>query len=520
MDKSSLYSTLTGASLFFLLAFLIYWNIDHYKRIKQDLKQDLTDQMELAVAEYQDSLIQDIFRVIEVDSFGSRDLDLSVQISTDDATHLLTSTSHDIRGRNDNHTRQESSDFFFVPEESTNPDTALTVMYDEERERKIIVWNSDITQDSFKLNYDTTEVKSIDLSDLPELGSITKRVENITMISDSSIQELPRIYARLHTIYNRRLQQANINIDHLIETPKQQGAKDLPFMAIAFTYGNLHGDERPYAVFKNAQAYILKKISPNILLSLLLLGAVGVSFYLILSNMKAQLGLTAVKDEFISNMTHELKTPIATVGVALEALDNFGVIDDKKKRQEYLDISKHELERLKILVDKVLKMSTLDQDLDTINFTDINIKELTESMLHSMSLHFKKHGADVDYTSSGEDYSTRGDKIHLVNVLYNIIDNAIKYSRKDPKINIQLDSTDHHISISIKDNGPGISKEYLPRIFDRLFRVPNHARHNVKGHGLGLHYAKSVIEKHRGSIAASSELGKSTTFLIKLPRTN
>lgn len=520
MEKVTLHSVLTGLSLISLLAFLTYWNIDNYNRVKKDLKQDLTDQMELAVAEYQDSIIQDIFQIIEVDTFGPRSLDVAVQITTDDASHHITQQSHDIRGHQEGHLIDENSDFSFVPGGRAHADSALTVMYDDERDRRIVVWNSDVVQGSMEIRYDTSDITSFDLNDLPDLDSITMRVKNFVETSDSSIQHLPRIYERLNNIYTNRLAEVNLHLGHQIEKPKAGGAKDLPYMAIAFTYGTLQGDERPYAVFGNANTYVLKKILPNILLSLLLLGAVGISFFLIISNWKSQMRLTAVKDEFISNMTHELKTPIATVGVALEALDNFGVIDDKVKRQEYLDISKHELERLKILVDKVLKMSTLDQDLDTINFTEVDIKQLTEDMLHSMSLHLKKHDAEVDYTSSGKHFTTKGDKVHLVNVLYNIIDNAIKYSKEDPKIEIRLNSTDQYINIEIQDNGQGISKEYLPRIFDRLFRVPNQSRHNVKGHGLGLHYVKSVVEKHHGTITASSQLGSGTLFNIKLPRSN
>ncbi len=230
--------------------------------------------------------------------------------------------------------------------------------------------------------------------------------------------------------------------------------------------------------------------------------------------------LTAIKNEFISNMTHELKTPISTVGVALEALGSFGVIDDIHKRKEYLDISKHELGRLKILVDKVLKMSTLEQDLDVLSFSKVNIRELAEDMLHSMNLHFEKHDVDLDYQVDGTNFEVSGDKVHLINVLYNLIDNAIKYSGEKPQLTVKLKSDYNSVSITVADQGDGIPKEYISKVFDRLFRVPSDDKHNVKGHGLGLHYVKTVIERHAGNVSVTSKIGLGTSFNITIPKKN
>lgn len=511
LDKGILYSLLSGLSLLFLLGFLVYWNVDNYNRTKEELKQDLSDQMDLSIAEYQDSLIQGIFKIIEIDSTGTPNLDFSYVFSTDSVTHEITPKTHTVRGNqstaSDKKTRQSS-------------DTTLTVMYDAKNDRKIIAWKSDIIHidQTIDIKIDTTEITTINLQDRAVFDSLSKQVADIDIVADSSLSTFPNIYASINKIYKQRLDEAQLPSNHVIKTQLEIETEDIPRIAIAYSYGSLSGDQQPYAIFEGSSIYVLKEILPSLILSILLLGGVATSFYLIIKNWRSQLQLAAVKDEFISNMTHELKTPISTVGVALEALENFGVIDDREKRKEYLDISKHELERLKILVDKVLKMSTLDKDLDTVNFSKLDIRQITEGMLHSMSPHFKKHEASINYNCKGDDFSLQGDKVHLVNVLYNIIDNAIKYSIDRPHININLTEDHSHVSLSVRDHGPGIDSAYLPKIFDRLFRIPTDARHNVKGHGLGLHYVKTVIEKHRGTITATSEKGKGTTFFIKIPR--
>ncbi len=509
-DKGRLYSTLASLSMLFLMAFLIYWNVDNYRRTKRALKQDLADQMDLAIAEYQDSLIQGIFKSIEVDSTGDVNFDATYVFSTDHGTNEISLQTHNVYGKG-----QSKSDTSAQGQSSTVIDTSLTVMYDAANDRKVIAWNNDI---SYVIKIDSFDFETIDLTDSTTFDSLTTLMSDITSRNKSLNTKLPKIYSSINDIYIQRLQQADLPTNHSIRTLKQIGTTDISAMAIPYTYGTLSGDHLPYAVFEKSGVHIFRVILPSLILSLLLLGGIATSFYLILKNWRDQLHLTAVKEEFISNMTHELKTPISTVGVALEALENFGVIDDKEKRKEYLDISKHELDRLNILVDKVIKMSTLDQDLDSLRFEDLDIREITEDMLRSMSLHFKKHDTSINYSYNGVDFIVQGDKVHMINVLYNIIDNAIKYSGKGAIVHLELIEDLQYIVLAIKDHGPGIDKVYLPKIFDRMFRVPSDARHNVKGYGLGLHYAKTVIEKHQGTISVTSEIGKATTFLIKIPK--
>ena len=269
---------------------------------------------------------------------------------------------------------------------------------------------------------------------------------------------------------------------------------------------------------ENFQLYIFKNIYPQILFSLLLFSITTLAFFFIYKNLKEQQQLTKLKNELISNITHELKTPIATVGVAIEALQKFGALDKPERTKEYLDISRQELNRLSILVDKVLNTSLFEKSDFQLKSEEINLKELIQSVLYTMKLQFQNRKAIIDFTSKGTSFLFSGDRIHLTSVIYNLIDNALKYSPLSPKIAINLEETSHKIGLSIQDNGLGIPSEYQSKIFDKFFRIPTGNEHNIKGHGLGLSYVKKVIEKHKGNILVQSVEEGGTCFEVTFLR--
>lgn len=272
------------------------------------------------------------------------------------------------------------------------------------------------------------------------------------------------------------------------------------------------------AAFKGYEVFLLKKIVPQALFSVFLLTITTLAFGAIYRNLRQQRRLTALKNDFISNVTHELKTPIATVSVAIEALQNFGAAQNPQLTKEYLEISKNELNRLTLLVDKVLKMATFEQQGLTLTREELEMKELVGQIMDSMKLQFEKCGATVDYQTSGENFAFWGDKIHLTNVVYNLLDNAIKYSENKPQLKLYLTENESQISFSVSDEGIGIPADYQSKIFEKFFRVPTGNTHNVKGYGLGLSYVASVVKEHGGSINLKSEEGKGSVFVITLPR--
>ena len=269
----------------------------------------------------------------------------------------------------------------------------------------------------------------------------------------------------------------------------------------------------------NTFPYLIKKISLPILFSLLLLGITLLTFILLYKNLQRQRRLAILKNDFISNITHELKTPIATVGVAIEALKNFNAIDDPQRTKEYLDISQNELQRLSMLVDKVLKLSMFESKRIDLKKEQVDLKQLVEETLNILKLQFEKHKATVTFQTAGNNFKIEADKLHITSVLYNLLDNSLKYSKEDPFIDIRLTELPNDIiELKVTDNGIGIAKEYQRKIFDKFFRVPMGNQHNIKGYGLGLSYVSEIVQRHMGFIEVNSELGKGTTFTVKLPR--
>lgn len=272
------------------------------------------------------------------------------------------------------------------------------------------------------------------------------------------------------------------------------------------------------AVLASPDSLILKKMIPQILFSLLLILFTSIAFVFLYRNIASQQKLAVVKNEFISNVTHELKTPIATVQVAVEALKNFNAIDDPKRTKEYLDISTTELQRLSMLVDKVLKLSMFESGRIVLNKEWFDMKELVAETIESMRLQFDKTGVSVSQNTPGENMAIYADKLHISSVVYNLLDNALKYSGNKGVVEVSLATPlSNVIELRVKDNGIGIAPEFQQKIFEKFFRVPSGDIHNVKGYGLGLSYVSHIVEQHHGLIEVKSELGKGSTFILRFP---
>lgn len=281
------------------------------------------------------------------------------------------------------------------------------------------------------------------------------------------------------------------------------------------------GYTTPYtyqARFEDTNMYVLGKMQMQIGGSLLVLLLVAGSFIVLYRNLLAQQRLAEIKNDFISNITHELKTPIATVGVAIEALRNFNAIQSPERTKEYLDISAAELQRLSLLVDKVLKLSMFEKQQIELNKEPFDLKELMHETLKIMKLQFDKQKATVSFTFTDHSFMLEADKLHITSVIYNLLDNALKYSKSNAQIQVSLDLVDpKSIVLTVSDNGMGIASEYQGKIFDKFFRVPTGDKHNIKGYGLGLSYVAEVIKSHKGSISVDSEPEKGSTFTVTLP---
>lgn len=272
------------------------------------------------------------------------------------------------------------------------------------------------------------------------------------------------------------------------------------------------------AVFPAIRTRIAKEIAPQILFSALLTIIIVTSFVVMYYNLKAQQRLNDLKNDFISNITHELKTPVSTVSVALEALKDFNGLDDPERTKEYLDIAQTELNRLTLMTDKILKASVMEAPGTSFTSETVNLHSIIQQVLASMKLVFEKEDVVIRYVQEGVDFQLRGSEIHLTNVIYNLLDNALKYSARSSTFDLQLKSSPVQLEFSIRDQGIGIAKAYQKRIFDKFFRVPTGDVHNVKGYGLGLSYVAGVVRKHNGKIEVESEEGRGSQFIITLPK--
>ncbi len=266
-------------------------------------------------------------------------------------------------------------------------------------------------------------------------------------------------------------------------------------------------------------AFLFWEMVPSLLFALLLTGITSLSFLLIFRSLQQQRKLAKLKNDFIGNITHELKTPISTVSVALEALQNFQVLENPEKTREYLSISQHELQRLSILVDRVLKMSMFENKTLQLHTERFDIRAAMEKILKSMGLQFDKVNARVELLVEGAQFFIEGDPVHLTNVFYNLLDNALKYSPSNPEIEIGLREFNGTVQVSVRDKGIGIEKEYQDKIFEQFFRAPQEGnRHNTKGYGLGLSYVSEVVRSHHGDIWVKSAPGKGSTFTVRIPK--
>jgi two-component system, OmpR family, phosphate regulon sensor histidine kinase PhoR len=312
-----------------------------------------------------------------------------------------------------------------------------------------------------------------------------------------------RIEAKVQTI---RITQSAPKIDlNVIAT---QEFRCFPFL----------GGSRFYAQLSDYQWFIFKKLIPQLLFSLFLLGITTWAFYWIYRSMRQQQRLAELKNDFISNVTHELKTPVTTVSVAIEALQNFQAIQNPQLTEEYLEISKNELKRLAILIDKILKTAVFDKKGVELKLENLDLSTAIQQVLASLKLQFEKYQAEINFYTEGNDFQLLGDSVHLTNVIYNLLDNALKYSPQNPKITLFLKELPQQIALTIQDNGMGISAENQKKIFEKFFRVPTGDVHNTKGYGLGLSYARSVVEQLGGKIEVSSEIGKGSRFTVYLPK--
>ena len=272
--------------------------------------------------------------------------------------------------------------------------------------------------------------------------------------------------------------------------------------------------------FPQKKKFLFSELVGITVLSIVFTLIIIIAYSSALNQLIKQRQISEIKTDFINNMTHEFKTPIATINLALDAIKNPKIIDDKEKTKRYLQMIRDENKRMHAQVENVLRISKLEKKELDISKESNDLHEIMEEAIEHVNLIIEDRQGTIETHFVAKRTTVLLNDVHFTNVLVNILDNAIKYSPETPKIDVYTENVKDFIIIKIKDQGAGMSKMAQKRIFEKFYREHTGDLHNVKGHGLGLAYVKRIIEDHNGQIFVESEKGKGSTFIIKIPLIN
>ncbi len=304
-------------------------------------------------------------------------------------------------------------------------------------------------------------------------------------------------------------------VDPTINAPQVKFANDGHYFSVFFP-NRKSFDVAKHKVQSGSWLFSGEKLGGWLFGSIIILLVLSFFIYAISVVLK-QKRLADVKNDFINNMTHELKTPIATISLASEVLSKKGIEADPTRISQYAGIIKHENTRLENMVERVLRLATLEKEKIELKPTEVNLNDLIEDCVKSFETQINNEGGEIIIDMMAKNPFIIGDKVHLLNIFSNLIDNAKKYCEQKPVINIVTQNNSHGVLISITDNGIGIAPENLKMIFEKFYRVPTGNIHNVKGFGLGLFYVKYIVDEHGGKITVKSKIGEGTSFEVFLP---
>ena len=349
-------------------------------------------------------------------------------------------------------------------------------------------------------------------------GEFAKRVPIHNRVSKQEIELL----------LQRELVNRNINTDYeygiasrglptSVKSRKFSFRNTTPYKSLIFKDSEGNSDYTLLIAFPKKKRFLIRSILGMAALSLLFTLVIIIAYSSAIYQLIRQKQISEIKSDFINNMTHEFKTPIATINLAVEAIKNPQVIDDKEKVMRYLQMIRDENKRMHAQVENVLRISKLEKNQLDISKDRVDVHDIIHDAIAHVELIVGDRGGYIETHLKANRKEVLANEMHFTNVLVNILDNAIKYSPEAPKIDIYTEEVKNNIIIEIKDQGAGMSKAVLKKVFEKFYREHTGDIHNVKGHGLGLAYVKRIIEDHQGEVYAESEKGKGSSFYIKLP---
>ena len=471
------------------IAIQFYWNFKNYEENKQRVTNEIQLSLDNAVEEYYSSLAKsNFFSILKNDDEQTLN-----SANNQPSNTPLSRLKNRVKAHKNIKSKLSISSIEFSSDENFSQENMDSLMLSSSKITSH--FNNKKATDSVKL---VTTLKPILISFLEQNLDYNK--------IDSLIeQQLSKKGIALKTSFH------HIKNDTLFKQTKDVALVDKQFSVTSkSTY--LKDSEAFELYYSNPNFEALKRGFGGIFLSLLLsLLIISCLFYL-LKIIQQQKELAAIKNDLISNITHEFKTPIATVSTVIEAIENFNVIDDKQKTQKYLTMSAVQLKKLHQMVEKLLETATLDSEQLMLKKETVDVAAMTEKLVNKYQLLSKNK--TLIFSSNLQPIYLNIDVFHFENVISNLIDNAIKYGGST--IEIHINSILKSVEISIADNGDGIEKNQQEKIFDKFYRVPKGNTHDVKGFGIGLYYCKKIVEKHRGILVLSSN-NNQTIFKITLP---
>jgi two-component system phosphate regulon sensor histidine kinase PhoR len=283
------------------------------------------------------------------------------------------------------------------------------------------------------------------------------------------------------------------------------------------TYENLVSEELLSVIVPNQQRLIWEEMIWFILGSIIFTLIITTAFFITIRTLLKQKKLSEIKSDFINNMTHEFKTPLATISLAVDALKNEKVVASREKTNYFTGIIKEENKRMNKQVETILQAALLDKQEVQLNLKKMPAHDLIVSALNNINLQVEERQGKLEVYLDAENDLILADEVHFTNLINNLLDNAVKYSKDNLHIKLNTKNAGNYFKITIEDNGIGMNKETLNRIFEKFYRAHTGNVHNVKGFGLGLSYVKTMVEAHHGTIKAESVLGKGSSFCIMIP---
>lgn len=358
------------------------------------------------------------------------------------------------------------------------------------------------------------------------IGYVNEETRDL-YLNSFTVERIP--IQEIHTIIDNALKRykvrneveytiTNIFQMHIIKSPEYDNRGEGSNRQVLLTppsseiyHENLH------LYIKDSHTFLSNRLgwylAGSILFTLIIISA----FYLTLRTMFKQKKVSEVKSDFINNMTHELKTPLATISLAIDALTNEKVIHDTEKIRYYSSMIKDENKRMNKQVEKILQSARIEKQDIKLNLQVLNAHEIINKVADNVQLQILEKGGKLVVHTDANDFKIKADEVHFSNVVFNLLDNAIKYSKEDLTIELITKSTNSMFLFRVKDNGIGMNKETQARIFEKFYRAHTGNIHNVKGFGLGLSYVKAIVEAHGGKVKVDSSVGRGSTFSVYFP---